>query len=144
MPICLTHQLRLKSLTASAGPIPCHHLEPINQPGKPVWWKRRRLPEEHIQHYHILNCAVLPEMTCINIELTEITSYLATTSEERLPAKQPVCFLTEGLFIGFCNSSAFTLLFRQSSCTWLPVLVSEMRPFAGFGEFICWVQMEVG
>lgn len=43
-----------------------------------------------------LNCAVLPEMTCVNMELAEIISYLATTSEERLPAKQPFMFPHRG------------------------------------------------
>lgn len=40
-------------------------------------------------------------MTCINIELGDIPSYLATTLEERLPSKLLICYLTEQEFTGF-------------------------------------------
>lgn len=56
-----------------------------------------------------LNCTGLPEMTCVNMELAEMISYLATTSEERLPAKQP--FMFPHRFIGFA------IILRLLSCS---------------------------
>lgn len=45
---------------------------------------------------NILNCTVLPEMTSVTIELAEIISYLATTLEDWLPAKQPFMLPNRG------------------------------------------------
>lgn len=62
---------------------------------------------------NILNCTVLPEMTSVNIELAEIISYLATTSWDWLPAKQPFMLPNRGTVYWLCNNSAFTFLFSK-------------------------------
>lgn len=108
-----------KSSTANIGPNPCHHPQLINLAMRTCftegWW----LPGDHVHHLNILYCTALPKMTCINVELNEIASYLATALDE-----SSFCYLTASLqfLYWFCNNPLIDFPFLSQ------------KPFLGVGE----------